>query len=300
MATPFHAELLGIQFFGEFLIDRWVITREQLLEALAMQDERNLKFGAIALKKKFLTQEQMDAISLRQRTTDSSVGDLAVTLGYLTSKQRQEILTYQKNNNLFLGQALLRLGYIEEDALERELRVFRELQARYVMNDIDLPPDLPGAEVLRASLNVTRTMFRRMLGMHVKVGKGLQLKTNDDVLQLAFRYSVVVELEGGATVQYILSVSSAVAILIASSILNEDAAHEPDETIVDAVKEFCNIVCGNTAAKLAQQGIQLDLAPPNMLRAVPLATDPAFMVAFPMRLTAGSADLRFVVQRAGS
>ena len=50
---------MGIQFFGEFLIDRWVITRGQLLEALELQEYRNTKFGQLAVQKGFLTEEQV-------------------------------------------------------------------------------------------------------------------------------------------------------------------------------------------------------------------------------------------------
>ena len=121
---------MGIQFFGEFLIDRWVITRGQLIEALELQDYRNLKFGEVAMQKKYLSEEQVKRINEEQKRQDIQFADLAVALGELNEAQAREILTLQKNNHLFLGESLLELGHVTEDILERELSIFKEEQER--------------------------------------------------------------------------------------------------------------------------------------------------------------------------
>jgi CheY-specific phosphatase CheX len=286
---------MGIQFFGEFLIDRWVVTRGQLIEALELQDYRNLKFGAVAVQKKYLTEEQVEQINERQKKEDMRFADLAVSMELLSEEHAQEILIYQKNNHLFLGEALLELGHITEDILERELTIFKEEQARYTLEEVLVPEGLVGTEIVQVSVDLTRKMFQRVVGTLIKVGEGVVVAGADGSPEADFHLSVAIPFEGKVPLRYVLSVSSDVAVNIATRILKEDATRESEEVVEDAVKEFCNIVCGNAAAKLAQMGIQADIAPPESLPAVPQPPEGGQAVVFPVRLTEGGLDLRFIV-----
>jgi CheY-specific phosphatase CheX len=285
---------MGIQFFGEFLIDRWVITRGQLIEALELQEYRNLKFGAVAVQKKYLSEEQVSQINEQQKAKDLKFADLAVSMGILSAEQAREILTFQKNNHLFLGEALLELGHITEDILERELTIFKEEQARYALEKVDMPTGLQGGNIVEVAVDLTRKMFNRVVGILVKVGAGETGEGGND-RKKEFHLCVLVPFEGTTPVQYLLSASSDVAVSIASSILKEDATRETEAVVEDAVKEFCNIVCGNAVAKLAQMGVQVDIAPPESLPSIPDSPQGMISVVFPVHLAEGGLDLRFLV-----
>ena len=77
----------------------------QLLEALELQDYRNLKFGTLAVRSGYLTEDQVEQINEHQRQVDKPFGDLAVEMNLMTAAQVEEVLTFQKNNYLFLGDA---------------------------------------------------------------------------------------------------------------------------------------------------------------------------------------------------
>ncbi len=285
---------MGIQFFGEFLIDRWVITRGQLIEALELQEYRNLRFGMLAVSKKYLSEEQVEQINEQQKAKDVKFADLAVSMDLLTQEQAREILTFQKNNHLYLGEALLELGHITEDILERELAIFQEEQARYALEKVDVPEGLQVAPVLEASVDLTRKMFIRVVGIPIKVGAGA-IGDGSDGHTGEYHLSIALPFDGGVPLRYVLSVSSDVAVLIATAILKEDATRESEAVVEDAVKEFCNIICGNAAAKLAQAGMQIDIAPPETLPAIPQAQEGTIHVVFPVHLSEGGLDLRFLV-----
>ena len=68
-----------------------------------------------------------------------------------------------------------------------------------------------------------------------------------------------------------------------------------EAVVEDAVKEFCNIVCGNAVAKLAQMGVQVDIAPPESLPSIPDSPQGMISVVFPVHLAEGGLDLRFLV-----
>lgn len=285
---------MGIQFFGEFLIDRWVITRGQLIEALELQDYRNQKFGEVAVHRGLLSEEQVEQINERQKSEDMRIADLAVSMGLIEEQQAREILTFQKNNHLYLGEALLELGHITEDILERELAIFTEEQSRYTLEEVSVPAGVKGADLMKVTVDLTRKMFQRVVGMLIKVGDGV-LATDQQEPAFEFHLSVSVAFEGDTPARFVLSASSDVAVSVAGRILREDATRESEEVVEDAVKEFCNIICGNAAAKLAQMGVHTEIAPPEPLSALPAAPEGARVVVFPARLAEGGLDLRFVV-----
>ncbi len=288
---------MGIQFFGEFLIDRWVITRGQLIEALELQDYRNLRFGTLAIKKKYLTEQQVEKINENQKSADMGFADLSVKMGFLSPEQAQEILTYQKNNHLYLGEALLELGHITEEILERELEIFKEEQMKYALEEVVVPEGISGGEVLQVSVDFTRKMFQRVVGIPIKVGEGLFLVPEKDQRRTDYHLSVVIPFEKSNNIRYVLSVSSDVAVMVASRILKEDATRESEEVVEDAVKEFANIVCGNAAAKLAQMGIIAEISPPEAHSTIPTAPQGMETILFPIRLAEGGMDLRFFLLR---
>ncbi len=285
---------MGIQFFGEYLIENWVVTREQLLEALDLQEFRNLKFGELAQRKNYLSNQQVATVNHRQLSEDRRFGDIAVELGYLQADQMLEILTLQKNSYLFLGEALLELGHVSEDILERELTLFSEDQARYHLGRVEVPGQLSSRLVIGACVDLTHKLFVRVVGMLIKTGRpvlflGGELPTREAGCVL----TVGVQFTGARELQYLLSVSHDVAVAIASRVLKEDATRESYELIEDAVREFCNFVCGNASAKLAQQGIHVEILAPESLQAIPGLTGGHAMVHYPIHLAEGAVDLRF-------
>lgn len=284
----------GIQFFGEFLIERWVITREQLLDALELQEYRNLKFGDLAVRKGYLTEDQVRTINEYQRKEDMRFGDIAIMLGVLSPDQVQEIITYQKNNYLYLGEALLELGHVTEDVMDRELTIFREEQNQYGLDDVTVPGGILGEEVVQIAVEITGKMFLRMFGLGLKIGLG-RFDVNGQTPYPENCLSVSVAMNGKVLIDYILNVSNELAMLITSRLLEDDAAGEDRDVVEDAVKEFCNIVCGNVMAKLAKRGVQMTLGLPKTLTNMPVVADGFSVLVFPVLLSQGAMDLRFLI-----
>lgn len=283
---------MGVQFFGEFLIDRWVITRGQLIEALELQNYRNPKFGQVAVERGYLSEDQVEQVHLQQRSTDKQFAELAMALGYLDEQQAQEILTYQKNNHLYLGEALLELGHITEEILERELAIFKEEQSQYEIERINLPSDVPARPLLEVAVDLTRKLLERLVGVRVKLGdvqQGVVEVSKDRHLTVSVAFS------GTFKARYLLSPTSDVAVSIASAVLREDATRESEEVVEDAVKEFCNIVCGNAVAKLAQQGYVVDIMPPESMVDIPPPEDGEKCLVMPLHLAEGKLELRFLL-----
>jgi CheY-specific phosphatase CheX len=250
---------MGIKFFGQYLLENGVVTAAELLEAVKYQESRNLKFGDYARSKGYLTDDDVRRLNDEQKRTDMMIGELTVKMGLLSHAQVEEILTMQKNDHVFIGAALVQKGFIAEDALRSQLERFREDQKAYVPGEIAVPEGLDHPDAVKRFVDLTQKMLRRVSHLDVKVGDGAI-----SVSEPAKNFAVVsIRFTGAQNCDYVLAMPRAAAAAVASGILGQDASKEGDEIVLDGVKEFLNIVCGNIAADLAKRGKSVEMSPPS-------------------------------------
>ncbi len=250
---------MSIKFFGQYLLEKKLITPEQLIEALKVQDDKNLRFGDYARAKGFLSDSDVLKLHEEQRRTDGKIGELAVKLGMLTEKQVDEVLIMQENDHIYLGEALRQSGFISHEILHRELETFRDDQRDYIAGVISVPGGMKEPETVKASVDLTRKMFKRIAFVEAKAGFGEPFSGEPEE-----NYATVsINISGGIVLDYVLSVPRSAAVAVASGLIEEDASEEPDDILVDSVKEFCNITCGSVMARMAKKGKTLNISAPN-------------------------------------
>ncbi|MBI5050478.1 MAG: chemotaxis protein CheX [Nitrospirae bacterium] len=249
---------MAVKFFGQYLLEKNIIKPEQLIQAVDYQESRKLKFGEYALSKGYLTEKDIARIQAEQRRTDMKFGELAVKLEIITPAQVEEILTMQKNDHIFIGQAMVEKGFLTSQVLERELALFKADQSRYISEEITIPQGVDNPEIIKNIVDLTQKMLLRMAYLNVKLGSGYLSNKEPEKNFLL----VSVHLHGSIQYHYAVSASQEMSKLIASKIIGEDIEDMTREVIADGVKEFCNIVCGNIIAKIAQKGKTVDISPP--------------------------------------
>ena len=57
---------MPVKFFGQYLLEKNIITPQQLIEAVEYQESKNLKFGEYALSKGYLTAKDVEKIQNEQ------------------------------------------------------------------------------------------------------------------------------------------------------------------------------------------------------------------------------------------
>ena len=252
---------MSIKFFGQFLLERGVLTSGQLLEAVSYQESRNLKFGQYAEKKGFLSAADVDRLQQEQKTADMRIGELAVKLGMIEAGQVDEILTMQKNDHVQIGQCLVSKGFIDEAALERELDAFKADQSPYVRDEIAVPEGTKNSAMVSDIVDISLKMLVRVAGLDAKSDGGIVLDKEP-----AEVYScVAITLSGGMNCNYVFMADEDVSRALATSIIGSDASREDREMVVDGVREFANIICGNILARLAQRGKSVEISIPHTL-----------------------------------
>jgi MSHA biogenesis protein MshE len=104
---------------GDLLIEKGVITKEQLVEALKRQKESGQKLGKVLVDMGAITSEQAMEHLGQQRMPRSKVrlGDLLVEKGVISDQQLKQALDEQKKSGHKLGRTLTNLGLVTEDQI---------------------------------------------------------------------------------------------------------------------------------------------------------------------------------------
>jgi len=254
---------MAVKFFGQFLVEQDAVTGEALLHAIELQERTNLKLGEMAVTLGFITQQDIEAAHAAQLSKDMKLGDLLVDLGFLTLSQLEEVIARQKATHLYIGEALVKVGALTPEKLDYYLELFKQDQAPYAANRVEIPVWLSAqhADCWEMMVDLTYKMITRVIGVQFRPGKFVETK------QIATNHMIAaMDLDGDLTARYLLSVSAGIQKAIARAILKEnDVEGESEEILEDTVMEFVNIVCGNVVAKASQAGVNLEISPPVTL-----------------------------------
>ena len=253
--------MMAVKFFGQFLVEKAVVSRETLLQAITLQESVNLGFGDHAVAMGVMTEADVTRVNQAQRIEDLRFGDLAVKLGIITEAQLIDVLSKQRGSHLYIGEALVKVGGLNKAELERYLEEFKADQSQYATDSITFPPGTPHQKVCAVIVDLTAKMLTRISRLTFRLEQGC-LATAPEQNDIGATMSFT----GNVEAEYILTVSPIIQKKIAMAILDEsDVEGESQEVLDDTLMEFVNVVCGNVAAKAAQLDVSLDITPPLLL-----------------------------------
>ena len=106
------------------------------------------------------------------------------------------------------------------------------------------------------------------LKMMIRVA-GLEAKNDDGTIldkEPAEAYSAVaITLSGGMNCNYVFMADEAASRALATSIIGSDATDEDRDMVMDGVREFADVICGNILARFAQRGKSVEISIPHTL-----------------------------------
>lgn len=263
---------MAVKFFGQFLVEEGIVSREALIEAIDLQDHKNLKLGEMAVSMGYITQTDIERAHNAQLSKDMKLGDLLVEMGFLTLNQLNDVIVRQKNTHLYVGEALVQVGALTSESLQQHLAAFKADQAQYVSDGIELPETIANGKIWEMSADLTYKMITRVLDLQFRPGKCVTTTVIRSNFMLA-----AMDFSGDVEARYLISVSESLQKTIAKAILSEESVdNETKEVLEDTVMEFVNVVCGNIAAKASQMGVIMDINPPVTIKpaadGLPVAT----------------------------
>jgi len=114
-----------VQKFGEYLIGKKEIDASSLVEALHMQNKRNvMQLGETAIQSKVMSAEQLLDIMSVQDTIDERFEEVALLLGYLTQDEIDELRFKQESEQQYIGEILVAMDKISKPRLDKLLTEF--------------------------------------------------------------------------------------------------------------------------------------------------------------------------------
>jgi CheY-specific phosphatase CheX len=249
---------MSVRFFGQFLLENGVINSQQLLAAITYQDKMNLKFGETAIRLDLLDKARLEKILALQRKQDIKTGEAAVKLGFLTASQVDQILRAQKNSHVMIGEALVKSGALTEAELSEQLQAFKKDQETYqICNGLPRQKDPTG--LAAPAVDLIMKFLGRLANLQVKL---LDIRYTLPTTEGGTVHTVRLPFAGDHEGEIALRASEHVCAQIASAMLGEPITPDARAIVLDATREFLNVVGGNLAAFAARQGRRVDLAPP--------------------------------------
>ncbi|MCB9555932.1 MAG: chemotaxis protein CheX [Deltaproteobacteria bacterium] len=250
---------MAAKFFGQFLLERGVISGEQLLAAVEHQKSHNRRIGTLAVERGLLDDTAVKQVLMMQRVVDARFGELAVSQGLFDDKQLEELLGEQRRVNLMLGEALIAIEALDETTLRQELTRFKAEAADTTTDIGEFYREFGNADILTLCTDITVKILQRVGDIQAKpmgAWRGYRSRTAEYVVSQRFA--------GDFPGAFVLGVSATTVLQLATQMTSE-AFIDVDELALDAVAEFVNIIAGNFCAALSNQGMKVDLKPPKVV-----------------------------------
>lgn len=119
------------QSFGNFILNKGYLTKEQVLQALSIERETHVKIGVLAVNSGKISADQVEKIHLAQQSTDKRFGEIAIEKGYINEKELDEMLSQQKGH-VALMQAIIDLRFMDLKEIDK---VFTQYTSENVITD---------------------------------------------------------------------------------------------------------------------------------------------------------------------
>lgn len=258
------------QFFGNYLLSRNIVTREQLIEAMRKKSSSHIRLGTLAIHAGYMTASEVNRVIVLQTHEDKRFGEIAINEGYLTELQVAELLSEQKPDFLLLGQALVEDGVIDHEE-------FQNLIIDY-QSDNDLTAfeySTETKEAIRQMIEHFFVLAERPLSTHEISLYHLLMNSlvrfiGDDFTpvppilcqEYPANYCVSQEINGAFSVHTYLDIPESACIDFASRYVGETFT-EFDEYVRASLEDFLNLLNGLFIVNMSNDcSIELTLDPP--------------------------------------
>lgn len=257
------------QFFGNFLLKKGIIDKEQLLDILKNQSNVKIKLGTLAMCEGYMTASEVEKIHILQTHVDKKFGELAVEEGYLTPEQVDELCTAQRPDYLTFGQALVDSGIVTSHQLEDlmidyqseyeiETEEFNDSQKDTVSILIDNAYSFDDFESSAGCVNYVTLLFNNLIRF---IGKDFTPLDAQILPEYATKNCTYQNIRGDLNMFTGIDMDVATSIEFASRYMGK-TMDEYDEYIEASIEDFLNLHNGLFSVNMSNDvGIELDLDP---------------------------------------
>jgi hypothetical protein len=254
------------QYFGHYLLNHELITREQLADVLEYQKSVHVKFGVIAVDEGFMTASQVEEVHEKQKQVDKRFGEIAIELGYLSDDQVEALISKQKQQHLFLAQALVDRGYMTIEQFSQALNQYKKETS---LSD-DQFEELKSGSIDALVENILTEDQRSIYGKYVTLFAKNVIRFIDNQVHLEVsdakevgqqdKWLIHQEILGESPLFTAMTANEEVFLQIASKHAEEELT-EVDELAKASVSEFLNLTNGIYLVNMSNWGVELNMKP---------------------------------------
>lgn len=254
------------QFFGNYLLEHNVITKQQFTECMDYMKVNCVKLGLIAESEGLLTRAQANELNRLQMNTDRRFGELAIEKGYLTENDISKLLHLQGSPYLIFIQALQENQLLTRDEIDSLLN---DYQQETHMSNSDL------AALRAGNLDEMVNFFVPAEDQNVISLFTLALRNITRFVSPYIRFegpvktstytgkSVALQRTNGERNGFLAFASEGKEILKIADGFAGEFFDQVDEDSLDSVCEFINCINGLYASELSFRNTTIDMLPPE-------------------------------------
>lgn len=261
------------QFFGNFLLNKGVISPKELLDAMEKQSQIHIKLGTLAMHEGLLTASEVNNIIIMQTHQDKKFGEIAIEEGYLTEEQVHDLLEKQQPDYLLLGQILIEDGLISNADFENLISDYQSLNEIYDLeaNNAQIAPisnllndfcEFESEEVRNNAIDYLTLLFNNLIRF---IGSDYTPLTPILCREgYPTNFCAAQQISGKIKIQAAIDVDASTAIAFASRYAHEECT-EFDEYTKATLEDFLNLHNGLFNVNMSNKcSIELSLSPPEV------------------------------------
>jgi CheY-specific phosphatase CheX len=244
-------EVMDIKFFGQYLLEKNIITRAQLLEAISLQNQTNSSLGILAVKLGFLSKEAHEKIQQYQIRNNVTFIEASKQMKLLDHEKLEHLISRQVSNNILLGEALVRKSILSQEQVDEHFRHFRTEQSSLELEILSSISSHRYGDMIGTALQSSVNLFRYVMDMQPRIGAFYSQTSTPS----PYPWVVFQSLQGDYNFTFHLFLSESLICQIASALVQKKV-EEINELSLDAVKEFVNIIVGYICTTLSVKNIK--------------------------------------------
>lgn len=249
-------------FFGQYLVGKGILLRDQLVDILKIQRQFNKKLGELAISEGILSLQEVEKILIMQRSDDRLFGEIAIELGCMSNEKLDWLLELQHQQQRSLAEILIETETLEKNVISQELQNYASSQKEYEnrFNLEWIKNNIKDGDVIESLLSKTIKLVSLLGNMDVYEGEARFDREYLEDLDIL----IIEDISGDRNLRYIFNATKNIILAVANGIMGGQGLYLSDGICLDAGCEFVNIVCGNAISKLAELGLSLEINTPQV------------------------------------
>jgi two-component system chemotaxis response regulator CheY len=258
VGLSFKGIIMGMRFFGQYLLEKHRITKDQLLNAITYQKNINISLEQLLIQNGHLNGNDVMRIKdIQKKDLDKDLPTIILGEKLMTKDKLDEVLAEQKKSRIYIGEALVKTGAMNMQELEQELKSYKEEESKEEWEITKGLEKVKNQIIVKSFIDYTIKIFQKIAGEMVKVRACIPAAKTFTLHDYTFEQKG----KGNIDISFIFNLSEAVTLRTASVMYGKEII-QVNDAVIDAVKEFLNIIDGNSCAKLSSVGLNFTTMPP--------------------------------------